>query len=101
MNEKRQDSESAFEKDKEGTLHEMLDEESARSDRSFDYSKAPWASLPYQLQGTPASRRSPFPWAVSAVIVNLTTAFCGTLLVFWQPGLLLAMRAGGSTGFNT
>jgi hypothetical protein len=98
MNEKRRDSGSAFEEDNEGTLHEMLDEEGAGSDRSLDYSKAPWASLPYQLH---APKRSSFPWAASAVIFILTTLFWGTLLALWQSGLLPGIRVGGNCGFNT
>jgi hypothetical protein len=101
MNEKPQDSESTFEEDKESTLNGMLDEESSRSDRSFDYSKAAWASLPSQFRVTPASRRSLSPWAASALTFILTSAFWGTLLVVWQSGLLRGIRAGGTVGFNT
>ncbi|KAH8678360.1 hypothetical protein BX600DRAFT_507311 [Xylariales sp. PMI_506] len=92
------DSTASFEDDKEGTLHEMLDEESARSDPSFDYTKAPRASWIHQLQATPASARLSLAWA--AAVFVLTTAFWGTLLVFWQSGLLPGTRAGSGPGFN-
>jgi len=90
-----------LEKDKEGMLHKMLDEQSDCSDPSFDYSKAPRASWVHQLRATPASGSWSLPWPALAMVFILTTAFWGTLLVFWQSGLLPGTRAGGSAGFNT
>ncbi|EFX03870.1 hypothetical protein CMQ_798 [Grosmannia clavigera kw1407] len=97
MNEKHKGGDAPFEEDYDETLHEILDEESARSDGSFDHSKADWDQL---IKATHGSRISSSPWAASVLVSILTTAFWGGLFLIWQSGLLTGTRAGGSAGLN-
>lgn len=99
MPEHRAESDGAFEDDKEGTLHEMLDEES--SGPSFEYSKALRANWVHPMHAAPVPRRSSFPWVAAALVFVLTTAFWGALLVSYQYGLLPGTRANGVANFNT